>query len=628
MLEQLTSELAESVARVWRPREELGFVQWCRDNITLRESESPDYAGRYTPAMVTPVARLFEQFLDDPTQRLLVLSKCSQSSASSHALFEIVRRVERGVPGNIVYVIHSAEEARNIGHRLDALLADCVRAADIVDEVPADDKSTLVKRLPGKTIWLTGAGSAGALASKPGVSLVVVDEVDKHKLLKGEAETIELASQRGKTVGDRKVVAFSTPTTDDGQIWRAFLDGSRMEYVCPCPQCREMIPLEVSQLRWGHCKDLAGEYDLHRVLEETLVECPECHGTFPDDGKRGMVDAGEWRPTNYHEEVDELLEEEAGDGGGEGGEIGPRPRWQPGVMSARLGDMHSFWPGSSWGDLAVERIKVGSDPLKLHGFLNNREGKPFKQGAMAAVELRHVDALRGAYRRGSVPVDPDIVVFAADTQDAAWKWAICAFKEGDCYVSDYGISLSWREVMERARDGVIYEGDERMANICGVDEGGHRAREVRKNVLPLAPWFVPMKGLGGLQVRSVLGWRSHQVDPDADASRGQAVETVECLTFDDDGFKRELYRDRILSGKKQRDGLAGRSIWFPIDMDESFARELCAEQLVKGENPKTGKIGWYWRVKGANDFGDAVKMCLILHAASAAHLRGGLKMED
>jgi len=613
----LSGMLAESVARVWRPREEAGFVQWCSENITLRESESPDYAGRYSPEMVTPVARLFEDFLDDPQMRLLVLSKCSQSSASSHALFEIVRRVERGVPGNIVYVIHSAEEARNIGHRLDALLADCVAAADIVDEVPADDKSTLVKRLPGKTIWLTGAGSAGALASKPGVSLVVIDEVDKHKLLKGEAETIELASQRGKTVGDRKVVAFSTPTTDDGQIWRAYLDGSRADYHVPCPHCMEMINLEVDMLRWGHCKDLAGEYDLHRVIEETYVDCAECGKQIEHAQKRWMVDNGKWVATNYHEPVegvdDELIEDE---------DAALRPRWKPGVMSARLGDMLSFWPGSAWGDLAVERIKVGSDPLKLHGFLNNREGKPFKQGAMASVELRHVEALRGAYRRGSVPVEPEMVVFAADTQDAAWKWAMGAFtKDGDFYLSDYGISLAWREVMERAREGVQYEGKDYMANFCGVDEGGHRAREVRKNVQPLAPWFVPMKGLGGLQVRSVIGWRTHQVDPDADASRGQAVDLVECLTFDDDAFKRELYRDRILAGKKQRDGLAGRNIWFPVDMGESFARELCAEQLIKGENPKTGKVGWYWRVRGANDFGDAVKMCLILYAASAAFLR-------
>lgn len=611
--ERMSALLDESLKRVWMPREELGFVDWCRQNITLRESESPDYAGRYTPEMVTPVAKLFEQFLDDPSMRLLILSKCSQSSASSHALFEIVRRVERGVPGNIVYVIHSAEEARNIGHRLDALLADCMRTSDIVDEVSADDKSTLVKRLPGKTIWLTGAGSAGALASKPGVSLVVVDEVDKHKLLKGEAETIELASQRGKTVGDRKVIAFSTPTTDSGQIWRAYMDGSQSIYHCPCPECHAKIPLEVDMLRWGHCKDLAGEYDLERVAKETLVECPECHEKFDDSQKRWMVDEGEWVPTNYYDDSELELE---------GEDLGPRPRWRPGVMSARLGDMHSFWPGSSWGDIAIEKIKLAGDPLKTHGFLNNREGKPFKEGGTASVELRHVESLRGSYKRGAVPVRPDLVVFAADTQDAAWKWVIGAFtKDGDFYLSDYGVSLSWREVMERARDGVIYNGEEFMSNFCGVDEGGHRTREVRKNVLNMGPWFVPMKGLGGVQVRTVIGWRSHQVDPDANPQGGVPIEHVECLTYDDDTFKRELYRDRILAGKAQRDALAGRNIYFPADMDEAFARELCAEQLVKGENPRTGQIGWYWKVKGANDFGDATKMCLILYACTKASLK-------
>lgn len=367
-------------------------------------------------------------------------------------------------------------------------------------------------------------------------------------------------------------------------------------------------------LRWGHCKDLAGEYDLHKVLDETLVECSRCGEKFNDDTKRQMVDDGDWCATNFYEDGAEL---ELNDGEGEPVELGQRPRWQPGVMSARLGDMVSFWPGSGWGDLAVERIKTGSDPLKVHGFLNNREGKPFKQGAMASVELRHVERLCGSYKRGTVPIEPELVLFAADTQDSAWKWAMgCVDKNGDLYVSDYGVNLSWREIIERARDGVKFDGADYQSNFCGVDEGGHRAREVRKNVLPLAPWFVPMKGLGGMQVRKVIDWRSHQVDPDLVPGMGQRIDTVECLTFDDDAFKRELYRDRILSGRKLPDGISGRNIWFPTDMDESFARELCAEQLVKGENPKTGKVGWYWKVKGANDFGDAVKMLLILYAAT------------
>ena len=612
-------EVARFRERVWRPREEVGFQQWCEDSIVLRESEAPDYAGAYSAEKVTPVVRLFEKFLDDPQMRLLVLSKCSQSSASSHALFEIVRRVERGVPGNIVYVIHSAEEARNIGHRLDALLADCVGAADIVDEVPADDKSTLVKRLPGKTIWLTGAGSAGALASKPGVSLVIVDEVDKHKLLKGEAETIELASQRGKAVGDRKVVAFSTPTTDDGQIWRAFDEGSRMLYHIPCPKCTEMVPIEVADLRWGHCKDLAGEYDLERVLVETRCACRECGYEIEETEKRRLVDAGEWMATNFHEEVEgdqlEGIEDPC-----EGKK--PRPRWKPGVMSARLSDMVSFWPGSGWGDLAVERIKNGSDPLKVHGFLNNREGRPFRQDAMSKIELEHIDKLRGAYLRGTLPIEPEVVIFAADTQDAHWKWVMCGFdKNGDCFIGDYGVNLAWRELMEAARDGLKFEDKGYQANMCGVDEGGHRAREVRQNCLPLTPWFVPMKGLGGMQVRSVIDWREHKVDPDAEEGRGVAVEKVDCLTYDDDAFKRELYKDRILNGRKQRDALAGRAIWFPKDMDDSFAREFTNNQLVKGENPRTGKIGWYWRVRGPEDFADAVKQCLILYASIKALIK-------
>ena len=35
----LAEMLEESARRVWRPREEIGFGQWCAENIMLRESE-------------------------------------------------------------------------------------------------------------------------------------------------------------------------------------------------------------------------------------------------------------------------------------------------------------------------------------------------------------------------------------------------------------------------------------------------------------------------------------------------------------------------------------------------------------------------------------------------------------
>ena len=161
-----------------------------------------------------------------------------------------------------------------------------------------------------------------------------------------------------------------------------------MLYHVPCPKCAEMVPLEVSDLRWGHCKDLAAEYDLDRVLLETRCAGCKCGHEIEESEKRRLVDAGEWIATNYHEEV------ENGELGIENSEWIPaadaeekklRPRWKPGVMSARLSDMVSFWPGSGWGDLAVERIKNGSDPLKVRLISDNDRHIPYEVPANGIV---------------------------------------------------------------------------------------------------------------------------------------------------------------------------------------------------------------------------------------------------
>ena len=70
--------------------------------------------------------------------------------------------------------------------------------------------------------------------------------------------------------------------------------------------------------------------------------------------------------------------------------------------------------------------------------------------------------------------------------------------DGDCMFSDWRMSLKFRDMMVRAKEGVEFEGKRYMANFCLVDEGGNRTREIRKNVHGLSPWFHACKDLGGI----------------------------------------------------------------------------------------------------------------------------------
>lgn len=602
--EFVRSEVDRTWRRVWRPVARLGFLEWCERNIFLRKTETRDYEGRYRPDVVLPMARLWAMFMDSAEWKYLFLTKASQSAASLHALAAIVRQVEVD-PCNVVYTIHSADEAGNIGRRLKALMEECEATAGVLDETPDDDKTTRTLRLPGMNIWITGSGSAGAMASKPGVGLILIDEVDKHPQIKGEAASIDLLKQRGKTVRSVKVAAFSTPTTDEGQIWKAVRTGSMHKYHVPCPHCGEMQPMEREGLRWGHLADLAGGYNFEEVRRLTHYECRACKGAIMEDDRKAMLEHGEWRPTNFREVVKEDGTKEL------------VPAWQPGEMSALHSDFLAKWPGSELGNLALETIAAAGQPGKMHDLLNNRFGLPWKSGGVATLSHEQVFSLRGAYRRGGAMFEPHLVAFAADTQDDRWKYVLTVFnKKGDFCLSDWGECLTFEEVKERARDGVEWGGKRYRSTMCLVDEGGHRTREVRRNVLELKPWMFASKGVRLTAGRGTLEWRMFSVDKDG-------AETLPVLCYDDDGFKRALYRDSIAAaakrkahGKAMREG--DREVWFPENLTDELVNELVSERLEKTD------AGWKWVTKGPNDFGDALKMGLIIHAA-AGHMvnRGG-----
>ena len=591
----VAAEVAGVRERVWDVRERLGFVDWCEENLTLRKNENADYAGPYKRGLVIPMGRLWEEFMDAGAGGAwseLAVAKSSQSTCTFHALAAIARKAQED-PGNVVYAIHSQQEAANISDRLLALLEDSPGTAGVLEAMAGDDKAAGRIKMPEMTAWLVGAGSAGNLASKPGVGLVVIDEVDKHKQLRGEARTVDLLRQRGKVTVGRKLAEFSTPTLDTGQIWGDVTAGSGHRYFVPCLECGLMQWLKPKQLRYETLRDGNGELDLERVRRETVYECEGCGHGMEEREKAEMMRGGAWRATNFREVK-------------VAGEVERRPRWKPGCMSAYFSDLYAMWEGSSWGDLAVEKIAAKRDPLKLQDLVNGRYGEAFKQGAARRVQVADVLALRGSYKRGEVPEAPVLVTGQADTQDDCWKAVVSGWTaRGDHMVSDWGLFLRWQDVLAFFKKGVRHDGRQHMAKFVLVDEGGHRTREVRRLCLPLRPVFFPSKGRGGVQVVNTLDWKKYTVDKGG-------VEEVDVLTYDDDGFRRLLYRTRILDAGKDPD-VPWMSL--PAEADPEFARELASEFLVRRGSK------WGWETDGANDFGDGVKLGEVAWSA-CGHLTG------
>ncbi len=601
----------------FQPRSTRGLGDWMGENIVVRPTENPGKAGPYDSGYTPLVAKLYDDFLRGEWDEL-GLMKGGQAGASMHALGWLVRCTAED-PGNAMYVIDSDKEAKNISERLQAMLEDSPATKGIVAVADGEgDMTTLLYRFPTMNLWLTGAGSAGSLANKTAVR-AVGDEVDKHRQTKGEPTTLDMLRIRGKEQEGFKFLYFSTPTTVTGQIYKEYCTGSRHKAYVPCPHCGVFQVLTWPQVKFGHCRDLTGEWDLEEVRRSTYYECSGCQGKIHDHHKRVMVARGEWRAT-YFKTVQ--------DAEGKDREV---PAWIPGKMSAHYPDLYSQSSNVSFGRLAVKFIHALKDPMKMRDFRQSHLGEPDEE-VFAEVTEDAILALRGPYKRqrraigagdivlpgeevdaGSpIPIKPLFCALLEDTQDANSKWSIQAFADnGDQYVIDWGACLELndldavraRTVWWRVKDpetGEVEEG--RMpVSVTQLDEGGHRSYEVREWCFRRFPECFSSRGAFG-------GGGASVSIKDARIKNQEGAPLVPVLGYDDNTFKRELYIRRIAKFDAEKASAYGQSrLWLPLNLETAFTAELMKERL---ERQKDGS--YKWNEPKGNDWGDTVKMGIIL----------------
>jgi phage terminase large subunit GpA-like protein len=605
---------------VFQPRGEKPLGAWMADNIVIRPTENPGKPGPYDPGYTPLPAKIIDEFLTSTEWDELHIQKSSQASLSFHVMGALVRKVSED-PGNAMYVIDSDKEAKNISARLQSMLEDSPATRGIYAQAE-DEITTLTFRLPGMNLWLTGAGSAGSLANKT-ATLGVSDETDKHRDHKGEASTVDLLRSRLKEQTGSKLFNYSTPTTSSGQIHSEYLTGSRHKAFVPCPHCAEYQELVWERVKFGHCKDLTGEWDMPAVAHTTYYECAHCQGHIYDHHKRDMVAHGKWRPTNFRIVAREDGTEES------------VPAWYPRRMSAHYSDLYSQNENVSFGRLALKFIAALKDPMKMRDFLQNNLGQPDSE-SVAEVTEDKILALRGPYRRQRpavklddapveadgqsidpgtpIPIRPLFAAVLADTQDENSKYTVQAFaRNGDQYIIDWGSCLELGDlddVMLRAvRWGVrddetgLTEYGEIPVAVAMIDEGGHRTFEVRQHAYARFPSVFTSRGSPGGSGGSSVAIRDYRIRKD-----DELAPTMPVVIYDDNTFKRELYIRRIARFDAVKAAAYDQArVWLPVNLETDFTRELMKEKL---ERDRDGRLRW--NTPKGNDFGDTLKMGLIL----------------
>ena len=141
------------------------------------------------------------------------------------------------------------------------------------------------KTFLGGVATFVGGGSASPLAFRT-VRVVVLDEIDKFKIIPGEGDADALASKRVSTYGtDFKILRFSKPTVEgESRIARHYARGSMARYFVSCPRCGEF-----QELGWALVR-----------FDDVTLRCASC-GEFSDQD-RWLSSPAQWREsvTNPH----------------------------------------------------------------------------------------------------------------------------------------------------------------------------------------------------------------------------------------------------------------------------------------------------------------------------------------
>lgn len=605
----LRNRLADLLGEIYRPPSALRAWQWVEQHVMLGEEEAGARAGLYSTAYTPYIRRLFD-FAQNPGERELWVRKSSQVGFTLGVL-GLMAYVAQECPAHFIYAINSLAEARKISTgRMLPILENLVGCGNRVRFSEDADQSALFLRLPRMDIHVIGGHSAGAMANKS-ARWFVLDELDQHAPSpNGGSSTSYLARSRVKKFPDSKIIGLSKPEDWEGPINQEWLNGTREEFRCPCPHCGHRQAFLLEQFRFGHCKDLQGEWDYARLLAEVYYECAGCQGKILEKQKFAMMQAaaalpdGGWVATNDGSDKEHKA--------------------VPGVVSIWINDFYSPLPGSTWGQIILEFVKAQDNPAQLKHWFRDRYGLPGKNQE-SETTLQDVLRLQGPYEHcssddhgqptGLVPVLPALhrngrsaaILIASDVQADVAKWVKVLFTPTEeIYVLDYGKFLACDDLLVEARvpvrclDPTSGEQKEFKPSIGVIDEG-YDTKAIREFCQRSKGFFHPSRGTdaraGDIVAAKVI---SHNNRP------------LTVYHFIDAIFKKTLYLGHIGEFDRIRSGHSPYArLWLPAHVEHGFCKELTAERCAWTRKRGQRVLEWI-DPEEANDWGDALKNALVL----------------
>lgn len=548
---------------------------WCEENIYISPRIPTARPGQWRPDNVAALCRAGGplEALDDPSVETVVVTKGSQTALTTTAYCWLAKTIVLD-PGSALIVMNSTQDARDKSSETwRPLFEDSPQLKPYLPACRRKDWTKLYQLVNRAPVYWVGANSAGRLGAKP-IRRLILDEVDKYPQKFGgdknhrEAGASALAEQRTKTFrqsGLAKILKFSTPTTDTGEIWKSFEAGDQRKLYVKCHACRAEQVMVWSSFRI--------DMDLARTNPGAAVagchyECPHCKQAWTDAQRWASIDRGEWRATtqprdpncrSYHV-----------------------PSWCSKMVSAQY--------------LAAQWIKAQQSTSALQDFINSECGEPFRHYETQIRDEIFAE-LEGEYREGETFAD--CPTYKEQCSEAG------RYVFGGVDVQKGYLVACFRQFVEGGDSGLVWSGD--VANFAALDELAakygaqfvlvdqrYRQREVQEWCCDHTG-YIPTQGVT-TRARSLFSVMTLDLDEGKSSRTGNRV--IEVLGYDADQLK------DILAAQIQRADGARR--WFVprgYAVNAKYCQQMSAERCVNGR--------WINPQQRANHFWDAEALCLL-----------------
>ena len=518
-----------------------------------------------------------------PGVETVIICKSPQTGGSECGHNIVGYCIDR-LPGPVMYVFPDELTAReNAKDRIIPMIEASPRLRQYMTGY-GDDASSLRINLLHMPIYLGWSGSVSRLGNKP-IRILILDELDKYKNPKNEASSESLAEKRTTTWRTRrKVVKISTPTTEDGPIWKALTEeaGARFDFWVRCPHCGFFQHMDFERIAWPG-KDEEKSPDAETVL--ATYACGHC-GTVWDDGDRDRaVRKGEWRERASGLELMAHIRTH-----------------RPVKVGFHIPAWLSYFVSLSEVAHAWLKYKESGRLDDLKNFRNQYAAEPWAEDHAARSE-DVVLALCDDRPRGAVPGPVDgkervsVLLATVDTQQHYFRYVIRAYGYGETEES-WLVSSGAADnlaALEEILFGSVYvdpDGREYAVGHVMIDAMGGRTAEVYR-------WAVRHRGRvfpwQGVRLMAQPYTPSHQeYFPDARGNKVKIPGGLMLYRCDVTFFKSDLV---FKLGIHPDDPGAFHLHANDGGQLEQYAREMCAEGWDDGkqgwENP-AGKPNHYW----------------------------------